>query len=58
MIDIKVTKCKCRKNYIGYFHSCYDCGSLINPIETHYLIIEGMFEDLYVCKDCKESKNG
>ena len=56
MIDIKLKKCLCRKNTIANFHSCYDCGSLINPLEIHYFIIEGMFKDLNVCKDCKDKK--
>ena len=58
MIDIKIKQCLCRRNSIGYFHSCYDCGSLINPMEKHFFIIEGMFKNLNVCKECKEKENG
>jgi len=58
MIDIKVKKCLCRKNSIGFFHTCYDCGSMINFLDDHFYIIGDQFKGLYVCGDCKEKENG
>lgn len=45
--DIFIDHQKC-----GWFHSCYECGSLIMDKEVHYIQTYGLFNGHFICGEC------
>ena len=40
---------KCKTND---FHTCYECGQMISPLEKHYKKLKKEFAGYFICKPC------
>ena len=40
---------KCRSKD---FHTCYECGQMISPLEKHYKKLKKEFAGYFICKPC------